>query len=82
MRDFGLALDTDHFRDAVGQAADRAQAGDSVLLHCAAGIGRTGTFAACLLKRLGCTQELALQRVRMAGANPQSALQSGLIGLF
>lgn len=82
MRDFGLALDAEHFRDAVDQAAERVLSGDSVLLHCAAGIGRTGTFAACLLKRLSCPQEIALEWVRMAGANPQSALQSGLIALF
>lgn len=82
MRDFGVSMDTESFRDGVGLAADRVQAGDALLLHCAAGIGRTGTFAACLLKRLGCSEALALQWVRMAGANPQSALQSGLIALF
>lgn len=82
MRDFGLALDTRSLRDGVEQIAERLLGGDAVLLHCAAGIGRTGTVAACLLKRLGCTSPVALQRVREAGSNPQSALQSGLIALF
>jgi len=53
-----------------------------VLVHCAAGIGRTGTVAACLLKRLGVPTAVALRRVREAGSNPESALQSGLIERF
>jgi protein-tyrosine phosphatase len=56
--------------------------GGIVLLHCAAGIGRTGTTAACLLKRLGAPTAVALQRVRDAGSNPESALQQGLIDRF
>ncbi|GAB3669793.1 protein-tyrosine phosphatase family protein [Ramlibacter alkalitolerans] len=53
----------------------------SVLLHCAAGMGRTGT-AACVLKALGLATPEALQRVRDAGSNPQNAEQSGLVDWF
>jgi len=67
MQDFGLA---------------EALAAYRVLVHCAAGIGRTGTTAACLLKRLGAPTAVALQRVRDAGSNPESALQQGLIEKF
>ena len=56
--------------------------GESVLLHCAAGIGRTGTAAACVLKALGLPAQHALQRVRDAGSNPQNAEQSGLVAWF
>jgi protein-tyrosine phosphatase len=62
--------------------ADDLRAGESVLLHCAAGIGRTGTAAACVLKSLGLTRDEALERVRAAGSDPQSAAQSGLIDAF
>ena len=82
MLDYGLSLQAQAFRDGVEQLAQRVLAGDTILLHCAAGIGRTGTVAACLLKRLGVPTEQALQRVREAGSNPQSALQSGLIDIF
>jgi len=82
MRDFGVAFDADGFKAGVAQLADAVRAGEGVLLHCAAGIGRTGTVAACLLKALGVPTADALQRVRRAGSNPQSALQSGLIDLF
>jgi protein-tyrosine phosphatase len=56
--------------------------GQNVLLHCAAGIGRTGTAAACVLKRLGLPVDEALQRVREAGSNPETAVQSGLVNWF
>ncbi len=82
MRDLGLADQAQLFRDGIGQIAAALRAGDSVLLHCAAGIGRTGTAAACLLKHLGLPSGLALQRVREAGSSPESALQSGLIDTF
>ena len=82
MQDFGLANQLEDYRQAVAGVADRVRAGGVVLLHCAAGIGRTGTTAACLLKHLGATTPLALMRVREAGSNPESALQRGLIDSF
>jgi protein tyrosine phosphatase len=82
MQDFGLAMQIDTYRAAIDGMAETVQRGGSLLLHCAAGIGRTGTTAACLLKRLGTTQAVALQRVRDAGSNPESAVQQGLIDRF
>lgn len=82
VRDFGVPQDAADFRAAVEAAAQALQAGEAVLLHCAAGMGRTGTTAACLLKRLGLPAMQALQRVRDAGSNPESAVQSGLIDSF
>lgn len=82
MRDFGLGADPSAFRFGVEQVANSLVLGEQVLLHCAAGIGRTGTVAACVLKHLGLPTALALARVREAGSNPQSALQSGWIDQF
>ena len=82
MQNFGLPRDLAGFRDGIAQLADTLCAGDSVLLHCAAGIGRTGTAAACVLKRLGLSTEDAVQRVRQAGSNPENAVQSGLVDRF
>jgi len=82
MRDLGLAAHDEHFRTGIRTAGQSLQAGEAVLLHCAAGIGRTGTAAACLLKHLGMPTSLALRRVREAGSNPESALQSGLVDTF
>ena len=82
MQDFGLAAELGDFRAGIDAMADRVRSGRAVLLHCAAGIGRTGTSAACLLKRLGAPTHVALMRVREAGSNPESALQRGLIDSF
>jgi protein-tyrosine phosphatase len=82
MQNFGVPADLPAFRTGIAQAADALLAGEAVMLHCAAGIGRTGTAAACVLKRLGLSVDEAMQRVRDAGSNPETALQSGLVDQF
>jgi protein-tyrosine phosphatase len=79
---FGVPPDANAFRAAIERIADRVQAGDAVLMHCAAGMGRTGSAAACVLKALGCDTDDALDRVRAAGSNPQNADQSGFVNWF
>ena len=82
MRDFGLGADPVAFRQGIEQITHSLVLGQHALLHCAAGIGRTGTVAACVLKQLGVERTEALKRVRKAGSNPQSAVQSGWIDKF
>ncbi len=57
--------------------------GDRVLLHCAAGLGRTGTLAARLLIASGWTADAAIAAVRQArpGAVESYAQESFLRGL-
>ena len=82
MQNYGLPRDPAGFRAGIEQITGSLAAGDKVFMHCAAGIGRTGTVAACLLKRLGLSTSEAVQRVRNAGSNPENALQSGLVDRF
>lgn len=82
MRNFGVPEDKAQFRRDIEEIAHALRRGDAVLLHCAAGMGRTGSTAACVLKALGLDTEEALQRVRDAGSNPQNAQQSGLVDWF
>lgn len=82
MRNFGLAEQAKAFQSGVEQVVRALALGETVLIHCAAGMGRTGSMAACVLKRLGLNRLDALDRVRAAGSNPESAAQSGLIDRF
>lgn len=82
MPNFGVPEDGAGFRRDVLGIAHALERGESVMLHCAAGLGRTGSTAACVLKSLGLSTEEALQRVRDAGSNPQNAQQSGLVEWF
>ena len=82
MPNFGVPEDANSFRRDVRKIVEALERGDSVMLHCAAGMGRTGSTAACVLKALGLPTEQALRRVRDAGSNPQNALQSGFVEWF
>lgn len=82
MQNYGLPSDLLGFRAGIERVAASLVSGDAVMLHCAAGIGRTGTAAACLLKLMGLPTNEAMQRVRDAGSNPENALQSGLVDRF
>jgi protein-tyrosine phosphatase len=82
VRNFGVPEDRAAFRRQVAEITAALRRGESVLLHCAAGIGRTGSTAACVLKSLGLVRQEALQRVLDAGSNPQNAQQSGLVDWF
>ena len=55
----------DDLEQAVQHTITYAQAGQNIVIHCSAGIGRTGLFAAYLAKRvLGVSGTEALQWVR------------------
>ncbi len=79
---FGVPDDRDAFRRGVAHIAQALRHGKPVMMHCAAGMGRTGSAAACVLKALGLPIREALQRVREAGSNPQNATQSGFVEWF
>ena len=74
--------------DAIAPVVDavvaRVRAGATVLVHCAAGIGRAGTFAACVLVALGSSLDDALYDVAAArpGAGPEVGSQRELVEAF
>jgi protein-tyrosine phosphatase len=49
----------------IAQLRQRLDAGEGVVVHCGAGIGRAGTVATCLLMSLGVARDEALGTVAM-----------------
>lgn len=77
--DFGVPADRAKFLDFVNSVADDLRAGTNLLMHCAAGIGRTGTVASCVLVALGLSPQEAVKRVEAAGSHPERPEQLELI---
>jgi protein-tyrosine phosphatase len=79
-----LAVPTDWcaFAALVRKTAYRLREGESILLHCGEGIGRTGMFATCVLLMLGTTLEQARAIVAKAGSEAEIPEQNELISWF
>lgn len=77
--DFGIPEDRSGFLKLAQQVAVRLKSGDRILLHCAGGIGRTGTFAICVLISLGFDRQQACETIHNAGSGPETKAQRELI---
>ena len=77
--DYGVPADRQRFLAFVVQVAQSLRAGDYMLAHCAAGIGRTGLFAAAVLVALGLPMEEAIDRTCAAGSYPERPEQVDLV---
>ena len=77
--DFGVPADCSGFLDAVRLVAQRIRDGEAVLVHCGAGIGRTGTFATAVLLGLGESIDAATRAVWAAGSGMETPAQNAFI---
>ncbi len=80
--DGGVPDDPAAFRAFVDLVAGELRDGCRIVVHCGAGVGRSGLVAACLLTRLGLPPEEALRRVRDAEAGPETDDQTAFFHTF
>lgn len=69
--DFQAPSDDREFQKAAEEVASCLRRGERVLAHCAAGIGRSGMFAAGVLMTLGFQMDEALARAAAVGSRPE-----------
>ena len=77
--DYGIPGNCDALWVLAGNIGNSIQSGENVLIHCAAGIGRTGMLAECVLVALGHDTYAAHRMISAAGSGADTQEQRDLI---
>ncbi len=80
--DHGVAADETGFFALARELGTALRSGRRLLIHCYAGIGRTGTLACCTLLSLGLEFDDARYLVHLAGASTEAPAQRRLVESF
>lgn len=78
--DYGLPQNREAFLSLILRLCADLYQGKRLILHCAAGIGRTGLVAHQILMSLGTEPSLAQEEVNRAGSGAETALQEEFCG--
>jgi protein-tyrosine phosphatase len=73
--DYGLPSNVEEFDRTLDLIRGKLDNGESVVIHCAAGKGRTGMASIRLLTRMGMLLEQAIETIRLAGSSPDTQAQ-------
>ena len=73
--DYGLPASVEEFDQTLDLIRGKLDDGESVVIHCAAGKGRTGMTSIRLLSRMGMPLEQAIETIRLAGSSPDTQAQ-------
>ena len=73
--DYGLPANVEEFDQTLDLIRGKLDNGESVVIHCAAGNGRTGMASIRLLTRMGMPLEQAIETIRLAGSSPDTHAQ-------
>lgn len=79
IEDYGIPSDIPAYISFITEAADLLKAGKNCILHCGAGIGRTGMTASCILSALGLPAAQADSIVSSAQAGAETNEQRAFI---
>jgi protein-tyrosine phosphatase len=69
--DFSAPADDAAFAQLVRKIASALRKSKAVMIHCGAGVGRTGTMAVAVLMALGSSPATARRSVKAAGSGPE-----------
>lgn len=75
IRDYDIPEHYELFDQFIKRLIGALQSGERLLIHCGAGVGRTGLVAECLLVAFGASANSAAETVRSAGSGPETELQ-------
>ena len=73
--DYGMPENVGELRQMLDLIRDRLDDGESVVIHCAAGHGRTGMVSTLLLVRMGMSLDQAVETISLAGSAPDTKEQ-------
>lgn len=80
--DYGIPDNKEDFVVRTEKVGQLLSDGDSVLIHCGAGVGRTGIVAICILVSLGMSLKESELAVKTAGSGPETDKQRSFISWY
>jgi protein-tyrosine phosphatase len=77
--DYGMPENPADLDDILNLISTRMNAGKSVVIHCAAGHGRTGMVSTLLLARMGLQLDVAIEIISAVGSAPDTLDQKAFL---